>query len=169
MITSLLLLLLLGAFLPLACGHGAVSFPRPRNAIDGSIAPWSNWSFPCDATHKGADCAIHFSESGTDSQGSCPVANGQKGGLRSNGQACYWVSGSSPAAWNALHTATRTVPVASPAFDQFSNGCTIGCDKCDGKNNHIGHGKQQFLYKGMSRSEMAKKKIFMENPWVRDV
>ena len=22
-------------------GHGAVTFPRPRNAVDGTIAPWN--------------------------------------------------------------------------------------------------------------------------------
>ena len=28
------------------------------------------------------------------------------------------------------------------------NGCTIGCDKCDGTNNHLGHGSQHFVYTG---------------------
>ena len=36
------------------------------------------------------------------------------------------------------------------------NGCTIGCDTCDGQNNHPGHGGQQFLYKNMSVAELTK-------------
>ena len=39
------------------------------------------------------------------------------------------------------------------------------CDKCDGTNNHVGHGGQQFLYKGMSAETMRKKKILMDSPW----
>jgi hypothetical protein len=66
------------------------------------------------------------------------MTSGKKGGLKSNGQACYW----------------------------FSNGCTIGCDECDGKHNHIGHGNQRFLYKGMSRADMKKNNVTMPNPWV---
>lgn len=29
-----------------------------------------------------------------------------------------------------------------------SNGCTIGCKRCDGTNNHLGHGVQRFVYSG---------------------
>ena len=29
---------------PLATGHGAVTQPKPRNAIDGNIAPWNGES-----------------------------------------------------------------------------------------------------------------------------
>ena len=46
--------------------------------------------------------------------GSCPITDA-KGGLNaSNGQSCYW----------------------------FSNGCTVGCERCDGTSNHVGHGNQ---------------------------
>ena len=50
------------SLLALSPGHAALSFPRPRNALDGALDPWSNWSFPCDATHRGAACAITFCE-----------------------------------------------------------------------------------------------------------
>ena len=26
------------------CGHGAMTFPKPRNSLDGQLAPWSNWA-----------------------------------------------------------------------------------------------------------------------------
>ena len=58
-----------------------------------------------------------------DCEGSCPMSAHKPGDPEalnaSNGQSCYW----------------------------FSNGCCIGCDKCDGTNNHVGHGFQTFLYK----------------------
>lgn len=41
----------------------------------------------------------------------------------------------------------------------FSNGCTIGCDACDGANNHPGHGSQTFLYKNMTVAELEKANI----------
>lgn len=53
------------------------------------------------------------------------------------GQACYW----------------------------FSNGCTVGCDRCDGTSNHVGHGGQSFLYKGMNHTEMLARNISLPNPW----
>jgi hypothetical protein len=43
-------------------GHGAMTFPRPRNALDGDLAPWTNWSYPCDSTHQEKMCRrIHSS------------------------------------------------------------------------------------------------------------
>ena len=123
-----------------AIGHGALSFPRSRNAGDGQLAPWTNWSYPCDGTHQGAMCDITFCEDGHNCQGSCPVSShsGTKNALNaSNGQSCYW----------------------------FSNGCTIGCDRCDGTNNHVGHGNQKFLYKGMTSAQLVKNNITIDNPW----
>ena len=35
----------------------------------------------------------------------------------------------------------------------------VGCDKCDGTNNHYGHGAQKFLYNGMSSKEMRASNI----------
>ena len=55
----------------------------------------------------------------------------------SNGQSCYW----------------------------FSNGCTVGCDKCDGTTSHVGHGRQAFLYKGMNASYVQKNNITIPNPF----
>ena len=46
-----------------------------------------------------------------------------------------------------------------------AQGCTVGCQRCDGSNNHVGHGQQQFLYKGMTAKEMASKNISISNPW----
>lgn len=155
-----------------ASGHGAMSFPTPRNAIDASLPPFQAWGYPCDSTHQGVNCTMTFCSAGRNcessilcrafhsrishaarcravwfaslcaclpshtslttvntvyiykirctGQGACPKSahNGQVDALTaSNGQSCYW----------------------------FSNGCTVGCDQCDGTNNHIGHGFQQFL------------------------
>ena len=74
-----------------ASAHGALSFPRPRNALDGSIAPWSSWAYPCDAAHQGEQCKLTFCENGKQCAGSCPISahNGVKGALNaSNGQRC---------------------------------------------------------------------------------
>ena len=40
----------------------------------------------------------------------------------------------------------------------------MGCDECDGTNNHFGHGNQVFLYNGMTGLELAKKNITID-PW----
>ena len=123
-----------------ASGHAALSFPRPRNAADGSLAPWTSWAYPCDKTHSGANCSISFCEHGHDCQGSCPIAarSGVKGALTaSNGQACYW----------------------------FSNGCTVGCARCDGSSNHVGHGSQRFLFKGMSAAALRARNLSIEDPF----
>jgi len=120
--------------------HGAMTFPRPRNARDGDLAPWTDWAFPCDEKHQGDMCKITFCEDGKTCQGSCPLSahNGVKGALNaSNGQACYW----------------------------FNNGCTIGCDKCDGTTNHVGHGMQSFLYKGLTMDEWKAKNMTVDEPW----
>ncbi len=121
-------------------GHAAMTFPKPRNSVDGSVAPWSQWAYPCDATHQGDDCKITFCEDGKDCQGSCPISahSGVPSALNgSNGQSCYW----------------------------FSNGCTIGCEACDGTQNHVGHGSQQFLYKGMSQKELLEKNLTISDPF----
>lgn len=133
-------MLLIAGLVSLTAGHGAMTFPRPRNALDGNLPAWTSWKYPCDATHNGINCSINFCTAGRDCQGSCSMSahSGVKNALNgSNGQACYW----------------------------FSNGCTVGCDACDGTNNHYGHGNQQFLYKGMSLSEIVKRNITIDNPW----
>lgn len=117
-----------------ANAHGAMTFPRPRNALDGDLAPWANWSYPCDAAHKGDMCAVSFCCGGQGCQGSCSKSahNGLKGSLTgANGQACYY----------------------------FSNGCTPGCNECDGTINHHGRGGQRFLYKGMNQSHINANKV----------
>merc|ERR1711981_1038144 len=43
----------------------------------------------------------------------------------------------------------------------FSNGCTVGCDKCDGTINHVSHGFQQFTYKGMNQTEIVRRGIIL--------
>ena len=119
-----------------ADAHGAMTFPRPRNAIDGQLAAWTNWSYPCEGNAKGGDCAITFAKGA----GTCPMSaySGQENHLNaSNGQSCYW----------------------------FSNGCTVGCGVCDGTANHVGHGGQSFLFKNMTWKQLVAKNISMPNPY----
>jgi hypothetical protein len=49
---------------------------------------------------------------------------------------------------------------------RFSNGCTVGCEQCDGTNNHFGHGFQKFRYNGMTAAELLAKNITLDNPWL---
>jgi hypothetical protein len=73
----------------LAHGHGAITYPKPRNSLDGALAPWTQWAYPCDANHTGAECAITFCEDGTNCQGSCTISShdGVPGALNAtNGQ-----------------------------------------------------------------------------------
>ena len=108
--------------LPGARGHGAIVFPKSRNAADGALSPWKDWYWKPGMTENGTDANVgSFSESGNHTEAS----------YASNGQACFW----------------------------FSNGCTIGCDSCDGTNNHPGHGQQEFLYKGKNVAELTKANI----------
>lgn len=41
-------------------GHGALTFPTPRNAIDGVLPQFKAWRYPCDAAHQGVNCTITF-------------------------------------------------------------------------------------------------------------
>jgi hypothetical protein len=41
-------------------GHGALTFPTPRNAIDGALPQFKAWRYPCDAAHQGVNCTITF-------------------------------------------------------------------------------------------------------------
>ena len=133
--------LLCASLATLARGHGAMTFPKPRQALDGALAPWSDWAYPCDERHENGSCIITFCEDGTECQGSCPVSAhvaGHPDALNaSNGQACYW----------------------------FSNGCTIGCESCDGTTNHVGHGGQQFLYMGLNASQIKEANLTIGNPF----
>jgi len=123
--------------------HGAMTYPRPRNALDGDLPQFKSWAYPCDATHKGINCTMTFCGSankGQDCRGACAKSahDGIKDSLTAaNGQSCYW----------------------------FSNGCMVGCDKCDGTNNHFGHGSQTFLYKGMTMKQMRDKNLTIDEPW----
>jgi len=133
-------LLCIFAYVGLVAGHGAMTFPKPRNSLDGALSPWADWAYPCDDGHKGEMCAITFCENGKNCQGSCAMSahNGVKDALTaSNGQACYY----------------------------FSNGCTVGCDECDGTTNHVGHGQQGFLYRGLNQSQLLKKGVIMPDPF----
>lgn len=112
---------------PTACGHGATSFPLPRNAIDGDTPPWSG---PVPKTSLG----------GAPFQGWCPMpSNSTKDGRHlsgRNGQACFWFS-------CVIHPAIRDLTSSRwrrPSVSLISrtttaprrNGCTIGCPQCDG-------------------------------------
>ena len=60
-------------------GHGAVSHPKPRNAIDGTIAPW-NGTVPEPMPFM-FWCTVPSAEAaGTD----------PRNVTGSNGQACFW-------------------------------------------------------------------------------
>jgi hypothetical protein len=146
-------------------GHGAMTFPRPRQAIDGALAPWSRWSYPCDDTHSGDDCKITFCEDGKNCQGSCPVSShGAKDALNaSNGQACYWSAAASGC--DTARGLARPRPPSSSRGGRFSNGCTVGCERCDGTHNHYGHGDQTFLWRGMSRATLQARNLTVPNPW----
>eukprot|EP00729_Bicosta_minor_P008934 gene8934-1856_t len=143
---TVLLFMLSATRFAAVAGHGAMTFPRSRNAYDGTLAPWSSWSYPCDRTHQGDNCTItgvvgvdakHYAQIG----GACPISAHDlhaAGKLNaSNGQACYW----------------------------FSNGCTVGCNSCDGTTSHVGHGTQRFLYKGMNASTLQRNRITIPNPF----
>ena len=44
----------------------------------------------------------------------------------------------------------------------------VGCDVCDGTNNHYGHGSQAFLYNGLSQNDirnLPKSQLLAMNPW----
>ena len=109
-------------------GHGAMTYPTPRNAIDGALPAFKSWGFPCDASHKGVDCSHTFCDGNNTGdrgcQGSCPKSahNGDVNALTAdNGLSCYW----------------------------YSIGCTVGCEECDMLTNHPNSGGQMFLYKGL--------------------
>ena len=42
----------------MASGHGAMTFPTPRNAIDATLPAFQAWRYPCDGTHKGINCSL---------------------------------------------------------------------------------------------------------------
>ena len=109
----------------IANAHGAIVFPPSRNAIDGELDPWAkgvpypvifNSTSPVchggDDRGRGANCTLAHAT--YDAPQWCPMADSVKddrtvpyddqGLSGSNGQACYW----------------------------FSNGCSIGCEQCDG-------------------------------------
>lgn len=88
-----MLLLSLFAHARLSNAHGAVNKPRPRNAVDRTLAPWNG---PVPDPPPSVESLT----------GWCPVAD-EKGQISgTNGQSCFW----------------------------FSNGCSIGCEECDGNS-----------------------------------
>ena len=50
----------LAALVGSVVGHGAMTFPTPRNAIDGALPQFKAWGFPCDEDHQGANCGHTF-------------------------------------------------------------------------------------------------------------
>ena len=73
--------------------HGAMTYPRPRNALDGDLPAFTSWAYPCDAIHKGINCTMTFCGNAQNCQGSCAKSahDGIKDSLTANnGQACYW-------------------------------------------------------------------------------
>jgi len=66
---------------PIAAGHGAVSHPRPRNGVDGTLAPWNASVLP--------KFPLPF-----DSPNWCAIPDAKSKDARNitgaNGQACFW-------------------------------------------------------------------------------
>ena len=63
------------------------------------------------------------------------------------------------------HTHTTTTTTTTHHNHQ---GCMVGCDTCDGTNNHFMHGGQSFLYNGMQQHEIAKlpvSTLVTMDPW----
>ena len=79
--------------LPGARSHGAIVFPKSRNAADGALSPWKDWYWKPGMTENGTDANVgSFSESGNHTEASCsiPAKDGVKGSTNaSNGQACF--------------------------------------------------------------------------------
>ena len=110
-----------------------MTFPKPRQSLDDE--PFRRGQ--TGPIHLPLHDKIHFCYDGKTCAGACPISahSGVPGHLNaSNGQSCYW----------------------------FSNGCTVGCDVCDGTHNHVGHGNQSFLYKGMNGTEIRKKNLTID-------
>ena len=101
-------LLLLGGMAAYASGHGAVTHPRPRNAIDGRVAPW-NATVPSNKDMPFIFCCAHPDSESTDPR----KVTG------SNGQACFFFNNgcdSKSAAVAALHHSAPAWP-DPPYFD----------------------------------------------------
>ena len=70
--------------IPMTDGHGAVVVPKPRNALEGGLAPWKEplkWPIAfADTAKQTPFCPIGVSASNHTSFAGV------------NGQACYWFS-----------------------------------------------------------------------------
>lgn len=80
MASTMLSLALLSCLVDEASSHGAVTIPRPRNSVDGTLAPWNGtvpaWPIPFDAPPW---CAKPSASTGD-----------PRHIVGSNGQACFW-------------------------------------------------------------------------------
>ena len=76
-------LLTLATLPALVSGHGAVIWPRPRQAIDSDVAPWNRPPPQGDGSGDGG---------GEDVNGAnvCIHPDGNGDPSNSNGQACFW-------------------------------------------------------------------------------
>lgn len=75
--------ILLGAVVALVAGHAAVTHPKPRQAIDGTIPPW-NGPVPDPIPFTTPNWCAHPDPTGPH------FANDTRGLSGSNGQACFW-------------------------------------------------------------------------------
>jgi len=64
-------------------GHGAVTHPKPRQAIDGGLAPWSGL-VPNPIPFTNPNWCAHPDPSAKH------LSNDTRGLSGSNGQACFW-------------------------------------------------------------------------------
>jgi hypothetical protein len=125
----------------LQCGvvgaHGSVTFPPPRQAVDGTLFPWNDTAVPmgkflywCPVPGKPAPGAL-FNLSG------------------SGGQSCFWClrrarampvrsrAVPSPCSVQCPHARTPIPPARARSHaptHRFSDGCSIGCERCTGNS-----------------------------------
>ena len=100
--------LALAALVGSGAGHGAMTFPTPRNAIDATLPAFADWGYPCDATHQGDNCSITFCDGKTSCQAACPKSahNDNVDALTAdNGLSCYWYVVAPRGPHRAGHTA----------------------------------------------------------------
>jgi hypothetical protein len=124
------------ALLVTVAGHGAVVLPRPRNAIDGALPPWSRgFNYPVPTPPLGQ-------------AGACPIANrtsdhnsGLSGAL---GQACFFFSNGCSIGCPSCDGVTRG-PIPCTHATSGCRGCKAmhppGEDTCQRKMDTCGLNK----------------------------
>ena len=125
----LLVLVAAACLATLVAGHSSLVSPISRNAVDRNLRPWQGGRFgnnqscahPSRESENDADIRARFGLcwgcNCVNSTGTCDVA-----------QTCLWVS---VAACRSVFFSVIYALSICVCF-QFSEGCSIGCDSCDG-------------------------------------